>query len=307
MIKRYAAIEGIGFWAPQLPSWAIARSVLRGEGPAASAPAPRPMPPALRASERRAIGDTIAISFEVAARACEAANRDPASLASVFASTYGDLPITHFMCETLARTPSLLSPTLFNDSTHNAAAGHWAIAMQCQASYTALAAGRRTFAEGLLEALLQVESEGLPVLYVAYDVEARGPLAAVARSRGSVALAFVLSPAAEQNERLALRWEVASDPAPSDTGPQREHAELLAGNGMANCLPLLAALADAGPRQLHFALGPTLSLELAVMGALEMTHECEPQGVARSAGVCTAAVYGVTRIDAIAKTKAAEG
>ena len=36
----------------------------------------------------------------------------------------------------------------------------------------------------------------------------------------------------------------------------------LAGNALANCLPLLAALADAGPQQLHFALSPTLTLEL---------------------------------------------
>lgn len=262
MNRRTASVEGVGFWASHLPGWDFARSVLRAEQVAAASPAPRPAPGILPPNERRRAPDSVAIALEVAGQACTAAGRDPASVPSVFASTYGDLAVTHYMCETLAQSPTLLSPTKFHNSVHNAPAGYWTIAAHCRAPYTALSAARRTFAAGLLEALLQVHCDGKPVLYVAYDVQACGPLASMAASAGMVALALLLAPAAPGKNGVLMRWDAVSEPTPSDTRPQREHAGLLAGNALANCLPLLAALADAGPRQLHFALSPTLTLEL---------------------------------------------
>lgn len=262
MNRRSAIVESVGFWASHLPSWSFARSVLRAEQLAAALPVPRPAPDVLPPNERRRAPDSVAIALEVAAQACSAADRDPARLPTVFASTYGDLAVTHYMCETLAQSPTLLSPTKFHNSVHNAPAGYWTIAAHSRTPYTALSAARRTFAAGLLEALLQVHCDGKPVLYVAYDVQACGPLASMAASAGLVALALLLVPATPGQDGMLLRWDAVSDPMPSDTRPQREHAGLLAGNALANCLPLLAALADAGPRQLHFALSPTLTLEL---------------------------------------------
>jgi hypothetical protein len=216
----------------------------------------------LPANERRRAPDSVAIALEVASQACTAAGVDPATVASVFASTYGDLAITDYMCDIVAQSPTLLSPTRFHHSVHNAPAGYWTIGVGCHAPYTALSAARRTFAHGLLEALLQVSCEAEPVLYVAYDVEAHGPLSSMAQSRGMAALGLLLAPHGPASRSIELSWEVVPDPAPSDTRPQREHAALLAGNAIANCLPLLAALAGAGPHQFHFALGGASSMEL---------------------------------------------
>ena len=55
-----------------------------------------------------------------------------------------------------AKAPTTLSPTRFHNSVHNAAAGYWSIATGCHQPYSALGAGRYTFANGLFAAALQV-------------------------------------------------------------------------------------------------------------------------------------------------------
>jgi len=200
--------------------------------------------------------------MEVAARACEAAGVDPALTASVFASTHGDLAISDYMCDTLAKTPALTSPTKFHNSVHNAAAGYWTIATGCYEPYTAISAFGHSFGNGLLEALVQVETSGAPVLYVAYDIEAKGPMATVVPSRGMLGAALVISPVASARTQAALAWEVA----PSGLGPTRPRAASLAlagGNEMAPCLPLYEALA-AGDGTVNLSLGPGLLLRLGV-------------------------------------------
>ena len=122
-----AGIEGIGFWAPGLPSWQaacdfVANGTLQDDAPA------RPAPRLLPANERRRAPDTVAVALEVALAACEAAGADPATLPSVFASTHGDLGITDYICTTLASDARALSPTKFHNSVHNAAAGYCTIA-----------------------------------------------------------------------------------------------------------------------------------------------------------------------------------
>ncbi len=154
---RTAFVDGIAFWAPRIPGWDIARSVLRGESAAPVQPAPRPAPGILAPTERRRAPDTVAIALEVAVRACDSAGTDPRELPSVFACTEGDTAISDYMCETLARTPALISPIRFHNSVHNAAAGYWSIGTGCTQPYTALTAHRYTFGEGLLEALVQAE------------------------------------------------------------------------------------------------------------------------------------------------------
>jgi hypothetical protein len=102
---RSAWIDGIALWAPRLPGWEQSAAILRGELEPPAEPARRPSPSLLPPTERRRAPDTVAVSMEVAARACESAGIDPARTASVFASTHGDLAISDYMCETLAKTP----------------------------------------------------------------------------------------------------------------------------------------------------------------------------------------------------------
>ena len=191
---RTVFVNGISFWSPRLPGWDIAAAVMRGIAEAPAVAQRRPASELLPPAERRRAPDTVAVAAEVAARACAAAALDPASLATVFSSVHGDLAITDYMCETLARTPLLISPTRFHNSVHNAAAGYWCIATGCHAPYITVTAFNHSFATGLLEAFAQIASDGVPVLYVAYDIEACGPLATMAPSRGLLGVGLVLAP-----------------------------------------------------------------------------------------------------------------
>ena len=212
----------------------------------------RPQPAILPPNERRRATDTVAIALGVAQAACAGAGRDPAQLPMVFASTYGDLAITDYMCSTLAKAPTTLSPTRFHNSVHNAAAGYWSIATGCREPYCALSAGRYTFANGLFAAALQVCADGTDVLYVAYDSETHGPQARIAHSSGLLGIAMVLAPAGGP-VRLELAC-LAERPA--------DDSMVRSGNAMADCLPLLAALEGDSRQVLHLPLGPESMLRV---------------------------------------------
>ena len=254
-------VEGVGLWAPRLPGWELARAVLRGEVPAPQPRLARPSPSILPPTERRRCPDSVAVALEVAQAACVHARRDPAHLPSVFASTHGDLAITDYMCATLAQAPTMISPTRFHHSVHNAAAGYWSIATGCLAPYTAIAAWEYTFAEALLAAVVQVCAGEGAVLLVAYDIEACGPLATVAASRGVLGAALVLTAAATVGSCARLRLRTVPG-AGVESRARAPNAALVQGNAMAACLPLLEALADERPRSLHHALGPALAMAL---------------------------------------------
>ncbi len=257
-------VEGIGFWASRLPGWDIARAVIRGEQAAPDTPSARPAPTMLAPTERRRAPDAVAIALEVASRACESAGRAPSDLPSVFASTHGDLAISDYMCATLAATPTLISPVKFHNSVHNAAAGYWSIAAGSYAPYTALSAFQYTFGVGLLEAVTQVACEERPVLYVAFDIEARGPLGTIAPSRGLFGAALVLAPTSSDQggHKLALRVEDHHSPAAT---PARSAAAALVGdNALAACLPLFEALAANDASTISFRLSDRMSLHVRV-------------------------------------------
>jgi len=261
---RSVYIEGIGFWASRLPGWEAARAALRGEAPALAANAPRPAPTLLAPTERRRAPDTVAVALEVAAAACANAGRDPKTMASVFASTHGDLAISDYMCDTLAKTPSLISPTRFHNSVHNAAAGYWTIGTGCLAPYTAITAHVHTFGQGLLESISQNAGDNMPVLYVAYDIESRGPLATMAQSRGLLGAAVVLSNELTSAAKARLVWEVEEVPVAEPSRARAENAALVAGNAMEDCLVFFEALAESGNRSVAFTLGPRLELHLQI-------------------------------------------
>jgi hypothetical protein len=254
-------IESVAFWASRLPDWPTAQAVIRGEQPPPQTTAARPTPSLLPPTERRRAPDTVAVALEVAARACEAAARAPQELPSVFASTHGDLAISDYMCATLADTPTLLSPTRFHNSVHNAAAGYWSIGTASCAPYTAISAAQYTFPEGLLEAAMQAVCERKPVLYVAFDIEAKGALATMAPSCGVFGVALVISAQSGARGR-ALGLEVRSTPTVQPTPARSAAAALIADNALAPALPLFEALAHDDPATLTMALSPGLALDI---------------------------------------------
>jgi hypothetical protein len=242
-------IEGPALWAPTLPGWDIARAAFTGRGEPVDPPAKRPSPQVLAPAERRRAPDTVALSLEVAAQAIAASGREARDLPCVFASAHGDLGINDYMCGTLANDPTLLSPIKFHNSVHNAAVGYWTIGTGCMAASNSLAAYESTFAAALLETAAQCAADAQAVLLVGYDMPAVGALASVTTSRGLLAVALVVAP-----ERTAA--------------PRSAAARTLAGNAMADALPLFEALADTGafPATVSLPLAPRLSLRLQLHG-----------------------------------------
>ena len=237
MSSLTATIEGIGFWAGGLPSWAQARAYAAGQPLPTDAPS-KPAPQLLAPNERRRAPESVAVALEVAQAACLDAGRDPQTLPSVFASTHGDLAITDYMCATLAAEPRAISPTKFHNSVHNAAAGYWTIGNGCVQATTAISAYDATFAQGLLEAMLQLASGADAVLLAAYDTASAGPLAAVSQSRGLLGGALVLSNASAGTR---LRATLVDGEPRAAAGPL---ARFAADNAIAPMLPLFDALAS---------------------------------------------------------------
>jgi hypothetical protein len=254
-----AHIAGVAFWSPRMPTWDAARACLRSEQVPLDTPQPRPATTLLAPAERRRAPDTVAIALEVASQACIAADVRPQELTTVFASTHGDLAISDYLCATLAATPTHISPTKFHNSVHNAAAGYWSIGTKSHAPYTAISAYEYTFATGLLEAVTQLLCDDRPVLYVAYDVAACGPMATMAPSSGMLAAALVLTTTPTQpHTRMAL--QVRSGTA-RIAEVRSTAADAVRGNAMASALTFFAALAQR-TQPIALPLGQDLSLHI---------------------------------------------
>ncbi|KTF36755.1 beta-ketoacyl synthase chain length factor [Xanthomonas vesicatoria] len=252
-----ATIEGIGFWTQGLPSWEAASAFARG-GELLDTPT-RPAPQLLAANERRRAPDTVAVSLESALAACHAAGRDPASLPSIFTSTYGDLAISDYMCTTLASDPSAISPTKFHNSVHNAAAGYWTIGAGAMTPATAISASLGSFAQGLLEALVQRVAGMDAVLLAGYDARSVGPLGRVAPSHGLLGAALVLgTPGQAGKPQLHAQLDDGT-PSPGD-GALARH---IARNAMAPMLPLFDLLAGGGDSVALYA-GPGRVLRVEI-------------------------------------------
>lgn len=90
-------------------------------------------------------------------------------LATVFASSCGDLEIVDRIMQALKLPARPVSPTLFHNSVHNAPAGYWSILSGSNSPSTSISAWDASFAAGLLEAATQAVTEHSHVLLVAYD------------------------------------------------------------------------------------------------------------------------------------------
>lgn len=236
-------VEGLAVWAPCWPSWSQAQAAFRGKEVAVDPPAKRPAPLLLPPTERRRAPDTVALAMEVASQAIDGSGHAAADLPCVFTSAHGDLAINDNMCSTLAESPTLLSPTKFHNSVHNAAAGYWTMGTSCMQTSTAVSAFEHSFAAGLLEALSFCVAEQRPVLLVGYDTQACGALSTVTKSHGLLAVALVLAPQRSAHTRTALHW--ALGPSFSKRTPLRSAAaQSLSDNAMADALPLFEALAQ---------------------------------------------------------------
>ncbi|MEO7066106.1 MAG: beta-ketoacyl synthase chain length factor [Rhodanobacter sp.] len=250
-------VEGIGLWSPQLANFAALKSLLNGTPP--PAPPARPTADTLPANERRRAPESVLLAVEVAAQAVAMSARDAGQLACVFSSGQGDQAVTDYMCATLARAPTELSPTRFHNSVHNAPVGYWTIATHCRAPSTAVCAQRASFGAGLLEAASQVLADQCPVLMTCSDVGGYGPIAEVICCTQSFGCALVLAPAPSDRSIATLELHLTA----SDV--ETELAEPLASwrdaSASGSGLTLLVALARGG-RSCQVRAGAELGLHI---------------------------------------------
>jgi Beta-ketoacyl synthase, N-terminal domain len=238
-------VNGIGLLGPGLPSWDVARAVLRGERARLDTPTVLPAPSRLPPAERRRAGAAVKLALAVADEAVASARLDPATLATVFTSSSGEGVNCHALCETLASPAPQVSPTRFTNSVHNAASGSWHIAVGSRAASTSLCAFDGSFGAGLIEAATSVVVGGAPLLLVASDSPYPEPLHAKRPLPDHFGLALVLSVAPGPHTIASLTIEATASDVAASTCADPGLESLRRAIPAAAALPLLVALAGA--------------------------------------------------------------
>jgi len=262
---RLTPVQG-GIVAPGLTDWSAAAPVLRGERPYHEAPLEVPPPAGLSLNERRRATLATRLALEATRQATTNSGIPPAELLSVFASSDGDMGLIDSLCRSVYEHHEPPSPTVFQNSVHNAVAGYWSIAEGCRQASTSVAAGDGSFAAGLLEAAVQAGVTGQPVLLVAFDVPAPELLHPHRPFGCAFACALLLAPDVAAGDGPALTLSLADTDRhqPETRMPDAALEAMRTGNPAARALPLLAAIADTRPALVRLPYWPDLQLEVRV-------------------------------------------
>ena len=255
---RSVAITGVGLMAPGLVGWTASLPVLRGLCDHRHTALPRLKPALLPAGERRRATPLVRLALAAAEDAM--ADRLPGrcAIASVFASSGGDLGIVDRICESLITVDRAVSPTLFHNSVHNAPAGYWAIATGCMNASVSLSAHDGSFAAGLIEAVTMVRVEGTPVLLVAYDQPGPPPFHGHRAITEPFGVALVLAPDGDEPHLAKLSLARGCIPEPCRRLADPGLDNLRRANPAARSLPLLIAV--AGGENLTIPLSEAVGL-----------------------------------------------
>ncbi len=241
--------------------------------PAPATPQTRPAPALLPPAERRRAPDTVAVSLEVATRACEMAQRDPKLMPSVFASHARRsrdqrCHLRHAgqerRCSRRRRSSTTPCTTLRPVTGRSPPAA--------SKPYTSLSGYTFTFGEGLLEAASQaIERKHAGAVRRVRHRSARPGRNDAAEPRCVRRRAGDFAGAERSAARQAdVRVDLASShrgDAKAGRYARAENAALVEGNAMANGLPLFEALADGVERHIVQSLAPQLGLHLRVTPA----------------------------------------
>ena len=239
-------VHGVGVLGPGIENWKSCSTLFKEHRAYDDSVTPDPMPSILPPNELRRSSDVVRLSLHVAQEAVQHSHLDPKTMATVFASSGGETGILHKICQSLDSDLPMVSPTLFHQSVHNAAAGYWSIASGSQRPSTSLACYDSSFGGGLLEAAtLLASNQEDSVLFVAYDVPAPFPLYETRPIIAPFAMAFVLSNQAAPNCLSILDITLLPEPTDhaSTTMTQPSFEQLRSGNPAARSLPLLQSIA----------------------------------------------------------------
>ncbi len=259
-------VNGIAVIGPGLQNDAKSMLILRGEETWIHEEYQNIRPVMLPANERR----RTPLATNLALQAIQGLLReqdDLRTVATVFASSDGELDIVDKICTGLAEDNKIISPTLFHNSVHNAAAGYWSIAAAMQGSSTSLSAADATFMCGLQEAVTRVETEGGTVLFVAYDHPAANRLDKYRHFAYPLAMALRLGVAEESGVFGTLKLE-GSMTGQKNSRCRNPSLEVLRTGLPIGCgLPLVEALSQHASMQI---MVPYLRDELF---CLSVSHE----------------------------------
>lgn len=233
-------VKSVGIAAPGLIGWDAAQPVLAGTAPYSGGVDTPYAPALLPPNERRRATASVKLAFRAAEDAVTAARADARQLASVFSSSDADMTVLHRICDALAKTPRVISPTDFHNSVHNAASGYWSIGVGSMAPTTTVSAYDASFTAGLIEAVALTRDRGADVLLVVYDATAPQPLAAKRPLAVTAGVAMILGPVTTGGER---RLDLELDGVAETRCANPALEELRDGNPALRALPLLELVA----------------------------------------------------------------
>jgi hypothetical protein len=234
-------LDAMGLCGPGLSGWKASQAIFAGAlpyEPAATEIAPSDYLPA---AERRRVGIAVKLALATANDALSGSRHDASQLLSVFSSSGGDGDNCHIICEALASSDRLISPTRFTNSVHNAPSGYWGIALKARPASTSLCAFDGSFSAGLLEAATQATQADAPVLLIAYDTPYPAPLRATRPIAHSMGVALVISPKPTDATRASIAISLGKAAPTRMTDPELEALRINV--PAARCLPLLKAIA----------------------------------------------------------------
>lgn len=188
-----ALVAGIGVWGPGFSNLEQLQIALTSREPILPDDVV-PKPERIASRERRRAPLMVKLAIEVADQAFRMADLDPGNSQSVFSSGIGDADITDYMCRILAGPDKMLSPTKFHNSVHNAAAGYWSISTACAKPATFISSMHNSFSLALVEAMVQVTADEVPVLLVVSDLAMPEPMRDIHAIERMFGAAFVLAP-----------------------------------------------------------------------------------------------------------------
>ena len=236
-------IRSVGIAAPGLVGWAAAAPVLAGTSPYLVAPDSPYAPALLPPNERRRATASVKLAFRAAEDAVTAAGADARELASVFSSSDADMAVLHRICDALAKTPRVISPTDFHNSVHNAASGYWSIGVGSMAPTTTVSAYDASFTAGLIEAVALARDRAADVLLVVYDAIAPQPLAAKRPLAATAGVALIIGADSSAAQGAVGRLTLALDGSVETPCANPAFEALRAANPALRALPLLELIA----------------------------------------------------------------
>lgn len=239
-------VAGIGAWGNYFDSWQSLQALFSGDTlPESSNKGPKPS--VIPANERRRAPLPVRLAVESSWQATQAANVSPDSLTCVFVSGLGDTDLTDYMCRTLASEHKALSPTKFHNSVHNAPAGYWTISTQTMTAANSVAGYEQSVSLALLEAIVQCESEGVPLLVTFYDAPVADVLRPILHNQHAFAFSLIIYPDSADIEGVSLSVTVHDSPVEQWPG-LRSNSEYLfslySDNPSARILSLAELISD---------------------------------------------------------------